>query len=68
MKARNNPRAGCVRTILIGNDEKIVGVHQLRDQGGMRALGFVCMHTGNGYEEEKFDSTIAEAIPEHELR
>ena len=27
VKSRNNPRAGCVRTILIDPDEKIVGVH-----------------------------------------
>lgn len=49
VKSKNNPRSGNVRDILINADEKIVGVRQFKDQGGCRALGFVCMHTGDGY-------------------
>ena len=40
----------------------------MKDQGGTRAIGFVCMHTGNGYEEEKVDLAAADNLQENELR
>jgi len=49
-----SPRSGNVQDIIIGEDEKIVGVVQQKDIG-TRALGFICMHTGEGYPEEKHD-------------
>ena len=46
--AEVSPRAGNAKDIIIGKDEKIIGVFQQRDIG-TRALGFICMHTGDGY-------------------
>ena len=50
VRAMKYPRAGCTRDIHIGKDEKVVGIYQSRDYG-TRALGFICMHTGNGYPQ-----------------
>lgn len=58
----NFPRAGIVKDIFIGKDEKIVGVYQQKDWG-TRALGFICMHTGAGYTENKVDLDKIDEIP-----
>ena len=62
----NYPRAGCIRDIHIGKDEKVVGICQQKDYG-TRALGFICMHTGNGYPEQNVDLNAADLIPQEQL-
>lgn len=65
--AEVSPRSGNVQDIYIGKDEKIVGVVQQKDIG-TRTLGFLCMHTGDGYPEEKLDLRQADECLTADLR
>ena len=68
VKSKGGPRAGCVRDIYIDKREKIVGTYQWKDQGGLRAIGFICMHTGFGYQVDEPDLDEANSLAVEELR
>ena len=63
VNANVNPRAGSSRDIHIAKDEQIVGIQQLQSYGTTRALGFICMHTGDGYPQTKVDLNSANELP-----